>query len=334
MQEPKRILIIQTAFTGDVVLATPVLEKLHATFPNAELDVLVRKGNEGLLAGHPFLHEVLIWEKKKEKIRNLFRLLFKIRKRNYDVVATLHRFASSGMLTALSGAKQRIGFDKNPWAFAFTHKQTHEIGNGKHEVRRNIELIAHLTGDTIVRTRLYPTVADEKMVSFHKNSGPYICLAPTSVWFTKQWPPEQWVELIQLIPTTYRIHLLGAPSDRELCEQILQSAGREHVDNLCGQLSFLQSVALMSGAVMNYVNDSAPLHFASAVNAPVTAIFCSTVPAFGFGPLSDHATVLETPEKLTCRPCGLHGHKACPEAHFKCAWKITPAMAAATLATH
>ncbi|MGL4596847.1 MAG: glycosyltransferase family 9 protein, partial [Bacteroidia bacterium] len=157
MQELKRILIIQTAFTGDVVLATPVIEKLHATFPDAQLDFLVRKGNEGLLIGHPFLNEVLIWEKKKEKIRNLFRLLFKIRKRNYDCVITLHRFASSGLLVALSGAKQRIGFDKNPWSFAFTHKQTHEIGNGKHEVRRNIELIAHLTGDGVVRPHLYPT---------------------------------------------------------------------------------------------------------------------------------------------------------------------------------
>jgi heptosyltransferase-2 len=73
---------------------------------------------------------------------------------------------------------------------------------------------------------------------------------------------------------------------------------------------------------MNYVNDSAPLHLASAVNASVTAIFCSTVPDFGFGPLSDKSRVVETQEKLDCRPCGLHGFKACPEGHFKCATAI------------
>ena len=70
---------------------------------------------------------------------------------------------------------------------------------------------------------------------------------------------------------------------------------------------------------MTFTNDSAPLHFASAVNAPVTAIFCSTIPEFGFGPLSDVAHTIETEEKLLCRPCGLHGKKACPQGHFKCA---------------
>jgi len=74
---------------------------------------------------------------------------------------------------------------------------------------------------------------------------------------------------------------------------------------------------------MNFVNDSAPMHLASAVNAPVTAIFCSTVPSFGFGPLSEKSIVIETKEKLDCRPCGLHGFKACPKGHFKCAYSIS-----------
>jgi len=73
---------------------------------------------------------------------------------------------------------------------------------------------------------------------------------------------------------------------------------------------------------MNYVNDSGPLHLASATNAPVTAFFCSTIPAFGFGPLSANSIIVETHEKLTCRPCGLHGKTACPEGHFLCAKSI------------
>jgi heptosyltransferase-2 len=73
---------------------------------------------------------------------------------------------------------------------------------------------------------------------------------------------------------------------------------------------------------MNFVNDSAPMHFASAVNAPVTAIFCSTVPDFGFGPLSEDSAVVEVRSGLSCRPCGLHGYRECPEKHFKCAYEI------------
>jgi heptosyltransferase-2 len=64
------------------------------------------------------------------------------------------------------------------------------------------------------------------------------------------------------------------------------------------------------------------MHFCSAVNAPVTAIYCSTVPAFGFGPLSDQSFIVETLAPLTCRPCGLHGLKACPQVHFNCAQTI------------
>ena len=50
------ILVIQTAFTGDVVLATALIEKLHHFYPDAQIDFLVRKGNEGLLTDHPFLN--------------------------------------------------------------------------------------------------------------------------------------------------------------------------------------------------------------------------------------------------------------------------------------
>ena len=60
----------------------------------------------------------------------------------------------------------------------------------------------------------------------------------------------------------------------------------------------------------------------SAMNAATTAIFCSTVPSFGFGPLSDNSKIIETEIQLDCRPCGLHGYKACPKGHFKCAYSI------------
>ena len=78
----------------------------------------------------------------------------------------------------------------------------------------------------------------------------------------------------------------------------------------------------MKDARMNFVNDSAPMHLASSVNAPTTAIFCSTVPSYGFGPLSDNSVIIETTKNLKCRPCGLHGFKKCQEKHFECANSI------------
>jgi heptosyltransferase-2 len=78
----------------------------------------------------------------------------------------------------------------------------------------------------------------------------------------------------------------------------------------------------MKEAILNLVNDSAPMHIATAMNAPVAAIYCSTVPAFGYGPLSDDAQVIQIYHSLKCRPCGKHGLKACPKGHYDCARKI------------
>jgi len=64
------------------------------------------------------------------------------------------------------------------------------------------------------------------------------------------------------------------------------------------------------------------MHMASAMNAKTTAVFCSTIPDFGFGPLANHSKVVETEEDLDCRPCGLHGYNKCPKGHFKCAYTI------------
>ena len=317
----KRFLIIQTAFIGDVVLSTAVLEKVHQYFPNDEIDILVRKGNETLFKNHPFIHEVLVWEKKESKYKHLIKLLSRIRKRKYEKVINLQRFASTAFLTAFSGAGEKIGYKKNPLSFLFDKTFEHDMDHGLHEVERNNKLIENFTDSTFVKPKLYPSNKNFEEVKEYQ-STPYICIAPSSVWFTKQYPKDKWIDLIDSFPGYYKIYLLGGKDDRNLCEEIREKSKNKNVETLAGNFNFLSSAALMQGAVMNYVNDSAPLHFASATNAPVTAIFCSTVPSFGFFPLSDQSFVVETTEKLECKPCGLHGWKECPLGHFKCAITI------------
>jgi lipopolysaccharide heptosyltransferase II len=331
----QKFLVIQTAFIGDVVLATALLEKLHAFFPDAQIDFLVRKGNEALLAGHPWLHSVLVWDKKQNKIRNLWTMGRRIRRERYDKVINVQRFAATGLLTIFAGAKETIGFDKNPFSLFFKRRVPHVIGvpvkggveattaatANLHEIDRNQALISAFTDEQPARPRLYPTAEDVEKVRGYK-AAPFITISPASVWFTKQYPGNKWADFIGQVPGDYKIFLLGAPSDRPLTQSIVARAGVANIVDLSGDLSFLQSAALMRDAVMNYVNDSAPMHFASAVNAPVTAVYCSTIPGFGFGPLSDERYIVEIAEPLDCRPCGLHGYKACPLKHFNCARKI------------
>ena len=99
-----------------------MLEKLHSFFPSSQLDVLVRNGNESLFIDHPFINKCLVWNKSKGKYKSLFQLISRIRNENYDAVINLHRFASSGILTAFSNSNLKLGFDKNPFSFLFTKK--------------------------------------------------------------------------------------------------------------------------------------------------------------------------------------------------------------------
>jgi heptosyltransferase-2 len=299
-------------------LATPLIEKLKMTYPDCTIDFLLRKGNESLFSNHPLLNKVLIFDKKKNKYRDLIRLVKTIREESYDYVINVQRFFTTGLITVLSGAKVKIGFSKNPLSFLFNIKVKHDISPGNlqvHEVNRNLSLLKKLTDTDFIKPKLYPSEKDYKRV-FTKDD--YICVAPASVWFTKQFPAQKWCELINKIPNKYKIYLIGASGDIKLCEDIRSKTDSAQVEIYAGKLSFLESAALIKNAKMTFTNDSAPMHFASAMNAPVTAIYCSTIPEFGFGPLSDVSYIIETEIKLDCRPCGLHGRNECPLGHFKC----------------
>lgn len=294
---------------------------MHATFPSAAISILVRKGNESIYAGHPFLKETLVWNKQEGKFKNLFSLLFRIRKNNYDLVVNCHRFASSGLLTSFSGAHHKAGYKQTPFSYLLDHAPKHTFGDDKHEVERYNQLIEDFTGKEFFLPKIYPSASDIQKVKPYQNTT-YICMAPSSVWFTKQLPFEKWIELCDQISDNTTIYILGAPSDKTLAQEIIQKTKHKNISSLCGELSLLQSAALMSGAKMNYVNDSGPLHLASATNSPVTAFFCSTVKEFGFYPLSANSKVIDA-GKMDCRPCGMHGYKQCPKGHFNCGKQIS-----------
>jgi lipopolysaccharide heptosyltransferase II len=321
---PKKILLIQTAFIGDVILSTSLVETLHL-YGVERIDVLVRKGNETLLKNNSKIHMVWIWNKKEAKVKNLWALLLQIRKEKYDEVYNLQRFGLTGFLTVFSKAKVKSGFRKNPFSFLYTHAHEHELTSSgtMHEIERNHKLLSHLDKlpEKAAKPKLYPSMDDINFVKPWVQEK-FLVFAPASVWYTKRFPIEQWIKLTKQCPKNLNIIFLGGPDDKNLSDEIIRKSCRENCINLCGELNFLQSAALMAQAQRNIVNDSGPLHIASAMNAPTTALFCSTVAEFGFGPLSDDAVVVQAKKKLSCRPCGNHGLKACPEGHFECGYLI------------
>jgi len=314
-----KILIIQTAFVGDVILATGLSAKLKKFFPESKISFLVRKGNEALISENSSVDHVLVWDKRNSKYVHLIRLIREVRRENFDLVVNVQRHFSTGLITVLSQANMTIGFKSNPLSKFFTKSVLHEFPSitGIHEIQRNNELIASLTDDEPQRPVLKFS-ADVKLTVEKYKLVSYVTIAPASVWETKQFPSEKWSQLIDKINPDLRVFLIGAPEDVSVCEEITKNSCHNNISILAGELTLEQTAVLIKDAFFSFVNDSAPLHIASAYNTPVCSIFCSTLPEFGFYPLSDISVVIEIEEKLYCRPCGLHGKKSCPEKHFKC----------------
>jgi len=319
-----KILLIQTAFPGDVILATAFLADLAEAFPNAELHMLVRRGCEDILADNQRLARLWSWDKRGNRYKQLLVLSGQLRHEKFDRVYNLQRYASSGFLTWRAGVSFRAGFSQNPWSLTFDKKVEHRIphphnGSFLHEVQRNRQLL-HDKVRAPRRPELHLGPAELARAESLVGASKAIVIAPASNWFTKQWHEEGWVGLLALLPAELSVFLVGGKEDVALCERLATS--RPGSVNLAGELRFRETAALMQRAVHVFTNDSAPLHLASAVNAPVTAVFCSTRPELGFGPLSDQSRVV-----FSISPCcskGIHGAKACPEGHFSCALSILP----------
>jgi heptosyltransferase-2 len=240
------------------------------------------------------------------------------------MVFNLHRHFNSGLVTSLIKAPFKAGFKQNPLSAFYTHKINHQIPDprGWHEVQRNLELIPGykiVDNPKIYKPELPLQPKNIEKVSSYISDN-YFVIAPASVWFTKAWSEQKYRELTKELAQLGKVYFIGATGDKDLCDRI--SKDIPNTENLCGLLNLLDSAALMKKARRVFVNDSAPLHLASCVNAKTTAVFCSTVPSFGYTPLADDSVVVDVGATLPCRPCGLHGYKSCPLTHFNCSENI------------
>jgi len=319
---PRNILVIQTAFIGDVILTLPLVQSLRKMFRDAKLSFLAIPSAAGVLFDHPDLNEVITYDKKgKEKdIRSLFRLIGKMRDRHFDVALVPHRSLRSAALARFAKIPTRIGFSTSGAKFLFSRVVDYK--SEEHETKRNLHLMQGLDLDVpgVELPRIYPSDADKKWaegIIEGSSDAAHVAVAPGSVWNTKRWPMEQYRQLVSmLVAEGIKVILLGSKEDALLCEQVANGLGHQ-VLSVAGRATLLQSAAVMRRCRAVVSNDSAPMHLAVAVGTPVVAVFGATVPAFGFGPLGPQDVVVET-HGLACRPCSIHGGDACPIKTFVC----------------
>jgi heptosyltransferase II len=330
MAAPRSIVVVQTAFVGDVILTLPLFQLLRDEFPRATITAVTVPVAEELFAGYPAVDRVIVYDKRgaDSGLRGFLRTASLLRASGIDAALIPHRSLRSALLCRIAGIPLRIGFDTSAGRILMTH--TVPYAGARSEILRNLSLALPLgvRAQESSLPRLYPSPLDRLAVDafMRKWAGSdpaprapsCIALAPGSVWNTKRWPESKFNSLIRLLlDDQFRVVLIGGPADRDLCARLCASSRDPRVADASGRFSLLESAELIGRCAALVSNDSAPVHMAAAMGIPVVAIFGPTLPEFGFAPSGPRDRIVET-HGLSCRPCSIHGGNRCPTGTFDC----------------
>lgn len=323
-----KILVVQTAFIGDVILITPLVKALKQLYPTAKLDVMVVPGAAKLLENNPHIREVIPFAKRKNGFITMLKMMRLLRSKAYNLVVSPHSSGRTHLLLWLSGIPMRIGFDRSILPELLTHKIKHP--DNMHKINKNLLLLRFLSPTEFpMQTELFPSRENintaAKLLKCAENSK-LIAIAPGSIWATKCWPLEYFSELAAgLAEHGYALVLIGAEADKAKCDvveqAVMQSANTAKVINLAGKTNLLESAAVIARCELMICNDSGALHIANAMQTRVFAIFGPTVQRIGYYPYRSEDRVFEV--ELDCRPCGSHGGNKCPLGHHNCMQQLS-----------
>ena len=318
-----RILLIQTAPLGDVVLTTPLLRCLKQLLPESELTVISTATGCSLLRGSPWIDRLWSHDKHPLRFAGQFEILGRIRAARFDVAIAAHRSFRTAVGILWSGASVRIGFRDAAGSWAYNRKPERDLAS--HAVTRYLALARPLgasgAGDPspellvhpLARERIDTLLADEGIV----REARLACVAPGAARPTKRWLPRGFAVVVDAVASRgLQAVLVGTAEERELCQGIADRCRRSPVV-LAGRTGIPELMALLSRAEVLVGNDSGTAHVAAAFGTPVISVYGPTVPEMGYHAYgTGHRFVGH--DVLDCRPCDHHGPRQCPLGHFRC----------------
>ncbi|MDD5559177.1 putative lipopolysaccharide heptosyltransferase III [Candidatus Methylomirabilis sp.] len=305
---PERILVIKLRYLGDVLLSTPVLAGLRAVFPKAHLSMLVNPGTEAMIATNPHLDEVLIAERAGSPLRQLG-FAAALRRRRFDLVLDLTDGDRAAILSRLTGAAIRVGFNREGrWrGRLYTHlvpMQEQPMPMIRQHLMA-LEALGIPVAPTLPVLKVRPadeSAAGEALTALKIAPGErFVAVHPGARWWFKSWPAARFAALIDYIQGKLGVKavLLGSVADQEITEAILGQV-ETGCRSLAGRLTLLELAGLLRQAALFVGNDNGPMHIAAAMGTPVVGLFGPADPRI-WGPAGQgHATLYKG---IDCRPC-------------------------------
>lgn len=326
--ELDNIIIIQTAFIGDVALSIYLAEKVKALAPKSNLYFITTPQSQSLVKCFDSVDHVIEYDKRNlhKGLIGIKSIIKKLGQNDFDLALVPHKSFRSAILTKFIKPKISVSFNNSQLSFLYSKRANYQLSIS--EIDKNFLLLSTLTKSNYKYEGQIPKLKFNENDKNHihelinkKNYSDFVCISPGSIWFTKQWKEHHLAKLIRII----RQHnltpiLMGSNSEVELCNRI----NKENLAiNLAGKTTLPQMLILMSYSKAVISNDSAPTHFAGILNIPVVSIFGPTIREFGFAPHRSNSRIAEV-SGLSCRPCSIHGEKSCPIKTHACMEELQP----------
>lgn len=314
-----RVLVFQTAFLGDAVLSIPLLKAIKQIDQDIYLGFVCRKGVGEIFRRSGIVDECIEVDKKNSaSLKEAFQ---KTKEFKAETIVSCHRSFRTAWWVWRLGAAKRVGY-ADFWTWFAYNEKIRRISQ-LHDVIRQLSLIEGLgvrLGD--VPEEVLNLQVPVEANSLYESLKGAVALAPGSQWETKRWTLEGFIGVGRKLESQgFKVAIVGAPNEKEICQKLADAL--KNPANLCGQTNIFGLAQALKETRLLICNDSGAMHVAGAVGTPVVGIFGPTVPAQGYSPWQEKATVVEA--ELDCRPCGKHGHHTCPIGTHDCMKKVEAA---------
>jgi len=301
----KKILLIRLSSLGDIVILSSTLEYLKK---RALVDIVLYEQFADLFIDDPRIRKIIAIPRTNSGKIKAFK---RIREEKYDVVIDCHKKLYTILLSLAAKTKKKISIKKNGLERRFAVWFKKEIIEKPLYITYLEPLI------TLFKEEKYPI---PKLVSMKKPAfdieGEYAVFVPGASKNTKKWPLEYFLQLAEMVYKKFNIRPVFVDSQP-------LNIKHDFLTDFGGKTNLRELAYILDKAEFVVSNDTGPAHMAAAVSTPLFVIFGSTIPQFGFRPVSE-APVFLFERKLRCRPCSLHGKGRCPRGDLLCLKDIKP----------
>jgi ADP-heptose:LPS heptosyltransferase len=329
---------------GDVVFTTPAIRALRRRFPSAHLAYLVEPPAAPVVQHNPHLNEVIVAPRLRV-LRGVMAdvaLGRRLQAAHYDIAIDFHGGPRASLLTWLSGAPVRLGYEIAGRSWMYTQRVARPRAlRPRHSVENQWDLLTALGIPSPDRARdavemPVDTAAaadvDERLAGAGVRPGDQVLILHVSAGNPfRRWPIEYFVALVTRLAASLPercIVVTSGPSEGDAAARVIAGAKAQLDPHAaarvlsCGEFSLPALRALLDRAALYIGGDSGPLHIAATTTVPIVGLYGPTLPARS-APWRAAAHVTESVDagELPCRPCD---QRVCAPGDFRCLTRIDP----------